>query len=416
MSATATDLRQSGASDTLPAGSKARRAIGRLGRRVHDAAFSRVHRSTLIYNTCWEDPRLDREALAFSRDSRIVMITSAGCNALDYLLDDPAEIHAVDLNPRQNALLELKIALFASGDRRSLWSLLGEGSHPVAREMLESVMPSMPAYAQTYWRKHAGYFDPESLRGSFYFRGGSGFAAWLLRGAILRKSAKRAALVDALLASNTLDEQRERWARIEPLIWTGLTRWLVRQPSVMALLGVPRPQIKLILESDPGGLAGFVRDRLRHVMTELPLADNYFWRVYMTGRYTASCCPEYLRPERFATIADRVGRVRARTMSLSEFLRRHPGRYSHFILLDHQDWLAAHDPASLAEEWELILRNSAPNAKVLLRSAGPDLSFIPEAIRSKLRWNDALTKRLHTLDRVGTYASMHVGEVIAHGS
>jgi S-adenosylmethionine-diacylglycerol 3-amino-3-carboxypropyl transferase len=403
------------AEEIVRGGGRARRAIGRLGRRVHDAAFSRVHRSTLIYNTCWEDPRLDRTALALSRDSRIVMITSAGCNALDYLLDDPAELHAIDLNPRQNALLELKLALFAAGDRASLWSLFGTGSHPNARNMIDAVLPSMDAYARTYWRRHAEYFDPESLRGSFYFRGGSGFAAWLLRGAILRKSAKRASLVDALLASRTLDEQRERWARIEPLIWTGVTRWLVRQPSVMALLGVPRPQIRLILESDPGGLAGFVRDRLRHVMTELPLADNYFWRVYMTGRYTPECCPEYLRPERFATIADRVGRVRARTMSLSEFLRRHPGRYSHFILLDHQDWLAAHDPDALREEWDLILANSAPRAKVLLRSAGPDLSFIPESIRRRLRWNDELCQRLHRLDRVGTYASMHIGEVIDDG-
>ena len=39
------------------------------------------------------------------------MLTSAGCNALDYLLDGPAEIHAVDVNFRQNALLELKAAV-----------------------------------------------------------------------------------------------------------------------------------------------------------------------------------------------------------------------------------------------------------------------------------------------------------------
>jgi hypothetical protein len=40
----------------------------------------------------------------------VVMITSAGCNALDYVLDLPAEIHAVDVNSRQNALLQLKLS------------------------------------------------------------------------------------------------------------------------------------------------------------------------------------------------------------------------------------------------------------------------------------------------------------------
>ena len=76
-----------------------------LGRRTQDAIFNRVHGTNLVYNTCWEDPRLDRQMLNLQSDSRLVMITSAGCNALDYLLDGPAEIHAVDMNPRQNALL-----------------------------------------------------------------------------------------------------------------------------------------------------------------------------------------------------------------------------------------------------------------------------------------------------------------------
>ncbi len=67
---------------------------------IHDAIFKRVHGSNLVYNTCWEDPRLDRQMLNLQPDSRLVMITSAGCNALDYLLDEPAEIHAVDVNPR----------------------------------------------------------------------------------------------------------------------------------------------------------------------------------------------------------------------------------------------------------------------------------------------------------------------------
>ncbi|MDC0291753.1 BtaA family protein [Verrucomicrobiales bacterium] len=77
----------------------------------------------MVYNTCWEDPRLDREILELGPDSRLVMITSAGCNALDYLLDEPAEICAVDMNSRQNALLELKIALIRRGNFEDLFTV-----------------------------------------------------------------------------------------------------------------------------------------------------------------------------------------------------------------------------------------------------------------------------------------------------
>ena len=38
-------------------------------------------------------------------------------------------------------------------------------------------------------------------------------------------------------------------------------------------------------------------------------------------------------------------------------------------------------PAALAEEWELILANSRPGTRILLRSAGLDLSFVPANVR-----------------------------------
>ncbi|MEX2568702.1 MAG: DUF3419 family protein [Cyclobacteriaceae bacterium] len=73
-----------------------------------DWIFSQIHQNKLVYNTCWEDPRCDRMLMDLQPDSEIVMITSAGCNALDYTLDRPVRIHCVDMNYRQNALLELK--------------------------------------------------------------------------------------------------------------------------------------------------------------------------------------------------------------------------------------------------------------------------------------------------------------------
>ncbi len=85
---------------------------------------------TARLQTYWEDPRLDREMLALQFDSRVVMITSAGCNALDYLLDDPAEIHAIDIDPRQNALLELKMAVIQHGNYDELFNMFGNGLRP----------------------------------------------------------------------------------------------------------------------------------------------------------------------------------------------------------------------------------------------------------------------------------------------
>ncbi|TXH01625.1 MAG: DUF3419 family protein, partial [Candidatus Moraniibacteriota bacterium] len=49
----------------------------------------------------------------------------------------------------------------------------------------------------------------------------------------------------------------------------------------------------------PGGILKFIEDSLEAVFAKLPIHDNYFWRVYINGKYTSQCCPEYLREENY---------------------------------------------------------------------------------------------------------------------
>jgi betaine lipid synthase len=77
-----------------------------------------------IYAFNWEDPKVDRQLLNITKDDVILTITSAGDNVLDYLLESPRRIHAVDLNPNQNHLLELKIAAFTALPHEDVWSLV----------------------------------------------------------------------------------------------------------------------------------------------------------------------------------------------------------------------------------------------------------------------------------------------------
>lgn len=388
--------------------SSAATLTARVMRKAHDALFDRVHSSTLIYNTCWEDPRLDRQMLELQPDSRVVMITSAGCNALDYLLDGPAEIHAIDVNPRQNALLELKLALIEHGDHAELFRLFGEGEHPDFRGVLSQLR--LPHYARRFWEEKANYFASD--RASFYYRGAAGRVAWVVLQGLAKTNPKVLELAALLIEAQTIEEQRSLYGRLEASFWNAFNSWLVSQPVTMAMLGVPRPQIRIIEQTSPGGLSGFVRRKMEYVFTQLPMRDNYFWRVYATGKYTAECCPNYLRPENFQTLRDRTGRVHTHSTTVAKFLRQNPGEYSHYVLLDHQDWLASHDVEGLREEWDLILRNSRPGTRILMRSASPEIDFIPTAARDQLLFFPELTARLHLQDRVGTYGSTLLAEVL----
>jgi len=383
-----------------------------LKNRAHDALFNRVHGGNLIYNTCWEDPRLDHQMLNLQADSRVVMITSAGCNALDYLCADPAEIHAVDMNPRQNALLQLKVATIQSCSFATIFKVFGQGRHPDFKALLNYMRGCLHPYALEYWQKKAHYFEGTKLNPSFYYRGTAGQMAWIARQSFLRHNKKVRDYGAALLNSQSLEEQCELYEQVKPALWNGFVSWLLRQPMVMAMFGVPRAQIRLIETQFPGGLTGYIKGKLEHVLTRLPFHENYFWRVYLTGSYTRECCPRYLSVEHLSEIQPRVHRITTHTSTVSNFLCENPGEYSHYVLLDHQDWLAAHKPQALAEEWQLILENSKPGTRILMRSASPVIEFIPDFAMKRLRLHPEISETLHLQDRVGTYGCTLLADVL----
>src|SRR5215470_14237026 len=122
--------------------------------------FGYVHGNNLVYNTCWEDPRLDRQALELSEHDRLLMITSAGCNALDYLLAGAGEIHCVDLNHRQNALLELKVACLRRLEYDDFFRMFGEGAWaqaPMAYRDL--IRDELSPASRRYWDGHIDFFS-----------------------------------------------------------------------------------------------------------------------------------------------------------------------------------------------------------------------------------------------------------------
>ncbi|MEZ5589365.1 MAG: BtaA family protein [Gammaproteobacteria bacterium] len=388
-----------------------RQKVNALSQGAHDLVFRTVHEHNLIYNMCWEDPRIDRQLMQLDASSRVLVLTSAGCNTLDYLLDSPAEIHAVDVNPRQNALLELKLALIRGANFEDLFAMFGRGSHQAFQTVYSDLRQDLPAYAKTFWDQKIAYFDATSKRRSFHYYGTSGLVAWVLsRYLLLRRELGR--MLFDLLDARTLEQQKELYQQLEPLLWGRLIAWIVRQPMTLAMVGVPRPQIRLISERYPGGIVGFVADKLKHVLTEVLIHDNYFWRAYLTGSYTSSCCPAYLQADNFEQLRANSHRVQTYNLTVSDFLRQHPGQYSHFVLLDHQDWLAAHKPAALAEEWQLILQNSRPGSRILLRSASQEAAFLPDWVRSTLRFFPEKSEPLHQQDRVGTYGSLHFAQVL----
>ena len=392
--------------------------------RLSKTWFNIVHGRNIVYNQCWEDPRLDRVALELSATDRVVVITSAGCNAIDYALAGAGHVYAVDMNPKQNHLLDLKLVGARQLDYETYWKLFGQGRLDEWSDVYsKQLRPSLAPEARVFWDRKGDLFK-RGRRKSFYFRGTSGTFAWLVNYYIDHVAKMRDA-VNALLAADSVEQQKSLFEQYDlaKKLWRPFIKFAMRRDITLSLLGVPRAQRKQIDEGYPGGILQFVVDRVEAVFTKIPLKDNYAWRVYMTGEYSPEACPEYLKPHNFERLKSGVAdQVSSHTNTMEGFLKSAPEPITRFVLLDHMDWLSK-DPAKklLTAEWQSIVDRATPHARVLWRSAGLDGTFINpiqvlvqgerKQLRDILRYNTSLASELHAQDRVHTYGSFCIAEI-----
>jgi S-adenosylmethionine-diacylglycerol 3-amino-3-carboxypropyl transferase len=230
--------------------------------------------------------------------------------------------------------------------------------------------------------------------------------------------------IDAILEASSVAEQREIYERhLKHKFWSRPLRFALRRDTTLSLVGVPPAQRRQVESQYPGGIAQFVQDAVEAVFCRLPLRDNYFWRVYLQGHYTPACCPEYLRPENFQRLkAGLADRISTHTNSVQGFLEQHDRPITRFVLLDHMDWLSDKFFPLLELEWQAILRRAARGARAIWRSGGLQTDFLDRVqvtvdgrvrrLPELLCYHPALAAELHAMDRVHTYGSFMIADVM----
>ncbi|KAK3712950.1 hypothetical protein LTR37_008835 [Vermiconidia calcicola] len=381
-----------------------------------------------IYAFTWEDARADSRLLKIGSDDVILAITSAGDNILSYCMEKPKRIHAVDLNPAQNHLLELKVAAFRSLEYQDFWKLFGEGKHGNFQKLLlERMSPYLSSQAFDYWL-HVG---PSTFRSSLYKTGGSKHAlslvAWL--GSLLGIRNDMLKLCEA----QTLNEQREIWTkRIRRVLLSQLLAYFVvgSERFLWKALGVPGEQ-KTMIEQDfqrendradlmkSGGstdkqsghaIWNYAVQTLDPVINHTLISeDNHYYLLCLLGKYTRKCHPAYLTPKAHIRLSqpNALDSLRIHTDELSEvFARMQPESLTIAVLMDSMDWFTPTGPEAVAQA-KAINRALKVGGRVLLRSAGLN----PWYIRA-FEGNGFSSKRVAArippgtcTDRVNMYAS-----------
>ncbi|KAK4175444.1 hypothetical protein QBC36DRAFT_291466 [Triangularia setosa] len=381
-----------------------------------------------IYAFTWEDSRVDREILKLGRDDVVLAITSAGDNILSYAMQSPARIHAIDLNPSQNHLLELKVAGFTALAYSDFWKIFGEGKHEDFRELLVTKLsPHLSSRAFQYWLSNASIFTNPKGRG-LYDTGGSRYAIRAFRWISYLFNCRKA--VNEILASKTLIEQREVWKnKIRPALLSPLVSNLLvsTEAFLWKALGVPKNQLAMIeadhqrSETVKGNLAKDTRAHaIWHYMVNTldPVvekthiaADNPYYLVCMTGQFSKKCHPDYLSRSAHNKLSQpgQFDGLRIHTDEIDEVIARiMPGTLTVAIVMDSMDWF---DPESSAAGRQIAKLNRAlkMGGRVLLRSSALEPWYVKEFEKKGFVGRRVGNRRAgECIDRVNMYASCWV--------
>lgn len=361
--------------------------------------FNYIHSNFLLYNTCWEDSAIDRHLLNFDQGSKILAITSAGCNVLNYLLDKPSSIHCIDINPKQTALLELKTALIAHGDYETFWNFFGEGKSNKYEATYEQVKHLLSSHSQKFWRSNIHSFSPDGK--GFFYSGGSGLFAQLINYILKKKGISKT--VQRLIHEPNKETREELFASISNKLWDGYEKKFWKTPAVLSLVGVPKVQVSAIED-----LNTFMQKALWYVLVEQTPVHNPFWRVYFDGSYSKDCCPEYLKEKNFTVLYDQLDSLEISTGGIDHFLSVTDQKFNRVILLDYMDWLTGDKHHELSKVWQLLLERVLPTSTILFRTAHSNTHFLPDFVKERVDIQQVDQDWVLQNDRVGTYSGTYM--------
>lgn len=373
-----------------------------------------------VYNQIWEDPRVDIEALHIDGSSRILTISSGGCNAMNYLVEGPEAVTAVDLNKHHIYLLNLKLAAIKYlPSFEKFFAFFGEGKgENTHTDYLRYIRPNLDRDTRDFWESNTlggGYLYGDRI--SFFTN--SGLYEHSRNGYFLRFFHKMANVFgcrpDEVLKAKTFEEQEELYAKhIDPFFDTFVIKTLGKLPVTMFGLGIPPQQYdELKKEVGKGGsVVDIYRQRVRRLACDYPIQENYFaWQAFGRKYDTENrrAVPEYLKYENYEKLKTNAARLQTGVSSATDEIKRSEfGAFNRFVFLDAQDWMNAE---TMTELWSKIAEKSEPGSRIIFRTAGAE-SPLPTNLRSELlvkfRYEKETSERLFKEDRASIYGGFHL--------
>ncbi len=295
-------------------------------------------RDSILFSSCNEDSGSELRAFGDLQGKRVLSITAGGGRVLNLLVGRPEMICAVDLNPVQNYLLELKVAAIRLLEHAETLKFLGVRESDTRLEVYSRLRGQLSAGALSFFDAHPSLIDSGIL-----------FQGRLER--YLCKISKLLQFTHALGVKRLFDcediEQQRRWLRrLDSPLFRTVAQTCARRGMLRAFSGDPG-FYRYVPQEIPlhRVIYGGVIDHFTHHLAR----DNSLMQLVFFGRFIhESALPPYLNAATYDRIRDALQSVRLviRTSTMNEVLTSAgPGSFDAFSLSDISSYLddAQHD-------------------------------------------------------------------------
>jgi S-adenosylmethionine-diacylglycerol 3-amino-3-carboxypropyl transferase len=347
------------------------------------------------YSQVWEDHAILSEGLAIGPDDHVLCIASAGCNALALLLAGAARVTAIDLNPAQAALVELKLAAYKRFEEHADFARL-LGALPGDRLALyDRVRPGLPASAQAFWDANTADLQSGVIHTGRFDR---------YLDAFHKSGAIDAGAAADLLAAEGEAAQTAAFERVTTAQMRGAFQKYFSRES-MAKLGRDPAQFKYVPDGD---ITAALWERFRHVATQLPTRGNFYLEYLFTSTYAdLAAGPPYLAPQNYAKLRALAPRMNVVVASLEELLADRSQRFDKAGLSDVFEYMS---PEATEGLMTALADGLSPGGRIaywnlLIPRQSPD------SLRARLAPLPELSHQLWLRDRAPFYSAFRVEEV-----
>ncbi len=272
---------------------------------------------------------MDHRVFNLDESDHIITIASAGCNALDYIIEGAA-VTAVDFNLCQIALTELKKVAIQTVEFEVFFEIFSKSNMDLLKDIYPTTLrPHLTPASAEFW--DTGIHTIKS----FMYSGTSGNMSYVLFRILfplfglgfvrneLLKNTPRAELLDMI---------SKKSRSIRAIAWL-MDNIMLRGGCCFA--GVPERQMNLGMHR-PNNLA-LVIERV-FFKSDL-VNDNYFYSGYFLGYYKPDNAPRYLRKENYAKLQKYIGKLKLVHGTMLDAIDNTDKPFTIASLLDHMDWM-----------------------------------------------------------------------------